>query len=221
MLDVSNLIWSGVMVCGAAFLVFRQLGHGDREADAIHDRTGMIFLFICSCWELPRILDSTSSHSSEKPIRPYVQPDPLHEIQVNRPPVSETGGREQSLRARREVWQPSSAESQLSLSQTSDWQSEELSDRRPTPSIRLPEQKPFYRTRSDSADSATSQSSVSTTVTATSAGWKTPTSRSQQANGASNQSPGFSLRSLALSDALSTPRRREQNGSGTGNRRWI
>lgn len=219
--DVSDLIWSGVMVFGATFLAFQQWSHGERGSDEIHDQTGMIFFFICSCWEFPRMFGWSSARSSEKVIRPYQEADPMHEFQSNDPPASEAGVRLQSLRSSRDrdVWQSSSTEPQLSVSQLSRWRSEQPSEAKP-PSLHAPGQRPLYRTRSNSEDSPTTQSSVSSTVTATSAGWKTPTIGAQHSSGFSGQSPGFNLRSLRLVDGMSTSRRQEQNGLGNRSRRY-
>ena len=188
--DISNLVWSGVMAFVAGFLAFQRWSQVDRKATERHDRQELIFLFACSCWELPRLFDWKQRRTSMKRFSSLPH----------------------GLPSSNEVRHPLPSEDQSSVSRGPKWQREELPSCKPAEASQATEHRPLYRVRSDSTDSWSSQNSTTTVDTATTAGWQTPNFRTQYSGGALGQSPGFNLRGLALDEATPTPRRREQNG---------
>ena len=216
-LDGSDLIWSAATALIAAFVMFRQWSHPREGLEQSGDRVAMMFLFVCSCWEVSRIFDWKSTNSTRNP-HELQQPSLRHEVEPWYPAAPTSGFQPQSPLSNEEHRQSSVSETQSSVSQDASTRPEPFSPFRPVPSLQASEQRPLFRTRSDSVDSATSQSSTTTTDTATTVGWKTPNFRAQNSIGILDQSPGFNLRSLVLDDGVSTPRRREQRGLGTKNR---
>lgn len=221
MMDFGDLVSSGIVILGVAVILFQNWSHAGTETNGNDDRMGMVFLFISSSWELPRLFECGPRRSSKNKLRHYAKASPIREEQTQVPAASEAEVQPQSLSSTGEVWQPSSPKFQSSVSQTTSWGPEGLSQINSAPSLRAVEQRPFYRLRSDSTDSAASQSSTTTTASTITAGWKTPNFRTQHSGGASCQSPGFNLRSLALDDGVPTPRRREQYPFGVRSGRRI
>ncbi|ERF68653.1 hypothetical protein EPUS_09445 [Endocarpon pusillum Z07020] len=216
-LDGSDLIWSAASALIAAFVVFQQWNIPKEGLEQSGDRVAMMFLFVCSCWEMSRIFDWKPMKSTRNP-RELQQPSLQHEVEPWHPAAPTSGFQPQSPLSNEENRQSSVSETQSSVLQDASWQPKPFSPFRPTPSLQATEQRPLFRSRSDSADSAISQSSTTTTDTATTAGWKTPNFRAQHSIGNLEQSPGFNLRSLVLEDRVSTPSRREQKSFGTRNR---
>jgi Ima1 N-terminal domain len=219
--DVSDLLWSWFMAFATGLLVFQQWSHSNDEPDMNNGRMAMIFLVLCSCWELPRLFDWHTRYSSKDQPHSKVSAKSFRETQTHRAmDLGADQGQPQSEPSPTDNWQPTLSEARLSVSPSSTWQPQSLSSFKPA-SSQIPEKRPSYRARSDSTDSSASHSSISTTATATTAGWKTPNFRAQQQfNSIHGQSPGFNLRSLALDDRLSMPRRQEQNGFGRSSGRF-
>jgi Ima1 N-terminal domain len=215
--DFSDLAWSVVMTFFAAVLIFQQLNLTSQEAGQSNDGAAIIFFFLCSLWEIPRLFDLRPTSSMKTNALPDTQANSRSGLQTQ---VSEASGgvKPQSRSSSEEIRQSSLSGAQSSVLQESSWQGEPFPSSRPAPSMRANEDRSFYRTRSDSTDSVTSQSSTTTIDTVTTAGWRTPNFRAQHTGG-SGQSPGFNLRSLALENGVPTPRGREQSGVGSRNRR--
>ncbi len=176
-----------------------------------------MFLFVCIWWEVSRIFEWKPTNTTRKP-RDLQQQSLRQEVETSDPADPTSGFQPQRSLATEGVQLSSVSKTQSSVSQDARWQPEPLSPFKSAPSFQATEHGPLFRTRSNSADSAMSQSSTATTDTATTVGWKTPNFRAQHPNGILDRSPGFNLRSLALDDGVSTPRRREQKGLGTRNR---
>jgi Ima1 N-terminal domain len=221
--DVSDIGWAGVMAAVAAFLSFRHWSHGgDDDANQQYDATTMIYLFLCSCWELPRLFYWNLSKQSNKMPSSFAQEETLHQTQYHGyAAVGADDDQPSGLSYTQEIWKPSSSKASSPLSQDSRRQPKQLSPFKAAHSVQAPRDQPIYRPRSDSTDSMTSKSSTTTTATTTTAGWRTPALRAENFAENSGQSPSFNIRSLALDDAVSTPRRRDPNGFGIRNRRRI
>jgi hypothetical protein len=216
--NVSDRVWSGVMVFSAAFLALKQLSHAVTKANQDDDEMAMLFLFLCACWELPRLFDWTPRNSSENNRRTSLKANSLREPRFQGPAAPQAAFQPEILSSNEKIWEQPLSEARSSASQTSRWQPEGFSPIKPALSARAPDQRPSYRTRSDSTDSAASQSSETTAASTTTAGWRTPNLRANYPSAVSGQSPGFNLRSLALHDGVPTPRRPGQNGLRTRSR---
>lgn len=203
--DVSDLVWSGLMSFAAAFLVSQKWIYGDEKGDLMSDRTRMVFLVLCSCWELPRIFDWQGHRPSECAAQSHPQTNYIGDAPGNPSLASQAShNQSQNLSPSTEAWQPVSIAPQM-----------------PGPTWQTPERSPHYRLRSDSTGSTASCSSISTAATTTTAGWKSPNFQAQQFNqsSASGRSPGFSLGSLPIDGTELATRSWVGNGTGTRNRR--
>lgn len=218
--SASDAAWSLLVLLAATYLLFRQWSHIYGKADETDDQMGMIFLFLCSCWEAPRLLEWNASWK----LSPDLQANHVVRGQMPESAASRAWGQPHQTPSYAEMWRSSTpevetpGETQSLELQEPRWEPEERFPPKPASSLQTREQTPFYRTRSDSMDSASSQSSSTTVGTTTTAGWNTPKPRAQHPFGVAAQSPGFNLRSLALDDGMPTPRRREQSGFGTRSR---
>jgi Ima1 N-terminal domain len=216
----SDTAWSAVMAFFAAILIFQGWNLTGPEARQSNDGAAILFFFLCSFWEIPRLFELRPMRSTKNVAFSDTQPNHWCGLESQIPEAFGAGAKPQSLPASQEIRQLPLSEAQSPALQEPRWRSERFPTPSLAPSTQATEDRPFYRGRSDSTDSMASQSSSTTIDTVTTAGWRTPNFRAQNVTG-SGQSPAFNLRSLALDDGVPTPRRREQGGVGSRNRRRL
>jgi Ima1 N-terminal domain len=215
--DSSDIAWSAVMAFFAGVLILQEWNHIGPEARKSNDGAAIIFFFLCSFWEIPRLFELRPMRSTNSVTFPDTQANLWCGSRTQDAEASGSEVKPQSLKFSQEPRQSWLSDAQSPALQEPRWNLERFPSPKPAPTLRANEDRPFYRTRSDSTDSMISQSSSTTIDTVTTAGWGTPNFRVQNVIGA-GQSPAFNLRSLALDDGAPTPRRREQGGVQRRNR---